>query len=918
MNLDAATWSRITDLFERLADLPADQRRAELERIGPDPVVTEWLQRLLDAHDRPEDLLIDHTLDQLTARLAGDERMPVDWRGVRFGNWQAVEEISRGGMATVMRGERADGAYEQEVAIKVLQPGSLSLTGRQQLAGELRVLARLEHPGIVRLLDGGFSDDGWPFLVMEYVRGQPIDEWCRDRRADLATRIALLRQVADAVAWAHARLIVHADLKPSNVLVDAEGRVRVVDFGIASRLARDPGDEPHPLGRALRCSPAYASPEQLRGEPANVASDVYGLGAILYELLAARRLRDGGDVTRLLVGADCELEVPDPSAAPHPGVPARSLTGDLDAVCRRALAIDPADRYASMTALADDLERWRNHRPVSARPATPMLRLRKWLRRQWLPVSAAALASAALLTGAAMAVWQAQRAETALAGSQAALARAEHLNRFIVELFRAAAPTRPPDELPTTEELLALGAQRALDASVAPATDRLGMLLTISEIELSRSRFDQAQPLLDEALAIARRSKQTPDLLIDALTQRARLHLLRRETEQADRALSEAMGVVAQEPVSAETDSALQGMVGMLKLMRGELDEAVDLLESQRLRLDGVDNPRRQYNILSPLANALSIRGDTERALALQHQIRELVETLHGSNSYRYAMAEANMAISEGNLGHFESSIPRLTRALDLYDRVFDEPVVRSAAARHVLARNLFYDGRSEQAIAEMDRSSHDWALASGTTPAEYVFLPLNRAMIRLRDPSEPRTLQDVNAAIDRMESGSAFNNPEVRVYAEAVRALYLCRTGDRSVSRTALDRLDTFAETVALQTLEYRVHLHEARAQCLLRTGSLDEARKEADQAMALELPPGRIPQWADLWRLSAEIEAAAGRPAAARATLEEGVSQLDAVARSEHPALQRLRSAMQSETAIMQTAPGLSADLHGRHGRL
>jgi serine/threonine-protein kinase len=710
MNLDAATWSRVTELFDRLADLPDERRRTELERIGPDPIVREWLQRLLEAHDRPEELLIDRTLDQLTARLTGDVAMPDDWRGVRFGNWEAVEEISRGGMATVMRGRRADGAYEQEAAIKVLQPGSLSPTGRQQLADELRVLAGLEHPGIVRLLDGGFSDDGWPFLVMEYVRGQPIDEWCRARQADLPTRIGLVRQVADAVAWAHARLVVHADLKPSNVLVDDEGRVRVVDFGIASRLGRDAPEHAHPVGRALRCSPAYASPEQLRGEPAAVASDVYGLGAVLYELLAGRRLRDGAEVTRLLVGADFELEAPAPSAAPDPDVPRRALDGDLDAVCRRALAVDPARRYASITALAEDLERWRTHRPVAARPAALRLRARKWMRRHWLPASAASLAAIALVAGTSVALWQAERAgeQARLAERQAA--RAETVKDFLLEMFHSADPWLAGGGELDLRDVLAQGSRQAeRDETLDPAI-KTELLTVLGDVQVALGWHDDAARMFDRAEAVLEQHDELPDELRGRLwLERAVLEGVRSAPAEREVALNQALALLppADEPVGRVLRARAWAEYAAHFAESNRADEAREAFDRTERLLDAPGDPLPEIrrNLLSARAILAFNRGELETAYKAMLAARDLQLSMGNARHATMVRTLSNLAGVAAQLGRLDEALAHDSEAAALAMEIYPDGHPAVARALYAFGDTLRQHGRYDEALEKLDKA---------------------------------------------------------------------------------------------------------------------------------------------------------------------------------------------------------------------
>ena len=241
MLIDSATWDKVSELFDQLVTLPGEQREKQIKQLELDEAISDWLKKLLAAHDSDATHVLDQTIDQMAEALIAENapaggKIPDDIRGRRLGNWRVTESIARGAMAAVFHGERADGAYEQHVAIKLLQPGPFRHSESEQLREELRLLARLEHPGIARLLDGGISEQGWPYLVMEYVDGVHIDQWCAEQKPDWRHRVQLMLKVCDAVRYAHSKLVVHADIKPSNVLVNRDGEPKLVDFGIAGLL----------------------------------------------------------------------------------------------------------------------------------------------------------------------------------------------------------------------------------------------------------------------------------------------------------------------------------------------------------------------------------------------------------------------------------------------------------------------------------------------------------------------------------------------------------------------------------------------------------------------------------------------------------------------------------------------------------
>lgn len=339
--------------------------------------------------------------------------------GRRLGAYELVRELGRGGMGTVWLARRADERFEQEVAVKLLKRGTDTEEVLSRFRAERRIVGRLEHPGIARLFDAGESDDGLPYFVMEYVAGgESLTHFAEERALSIPARLELFRKVCAAVQFAHQNLIVHRDLKPGNILVTADGEPKLLDFGIARLL--EPGDDGTAAALAetaadhRRLTPAYASPEQVRGEPITTASDIYALGAVLYELLTresphrfARERPTPAELMRVIA----EGEPRRPSLAAANDETRRRLRGDLDNIVLRALAREPARRYANASGLGDDLQRHLSGRPVRARADTLRYRMAKFVGRNKVAVTAGALLAVALVFGIAATAWQAHRAE---------------------------------------------------------------------------------------------------------------------------------------------------------------------------------------------------------------------------------------------------------------------------------------------------------------------------------------------------------------------------------------------------------------------------------------------------------------------------------------------------------------------------
>jgi serine/threonine protein kinase/tetratricopeptide (TPR) repeat protein len=413
MNPDA--WARAEALFNRVADLPPNERAALLNACG-DPDLRREVESLLanaDGDGEPPTLTAVAGLAADFADESDPDRLRI---GQHLGPYRIDSIAGHGGMGAVFAATRDDDQYHQRVAIKLVRAAVASPDLLARFRRERQILARLEHNYIARLLDGGVTEDALPYLVMEYVDGQAITTYCERHKLNLTERIVLFRKVCEAVEYAHRNLVVHRDLKPANILVTADGTPKLLDFGIA-RLVDPPSDEPGALPQtmtmAVHMTPAYASPEQVRGEPVSTASDVYSLGTVLYELLTGSKAhRFTGGTPAELIQVVCNTEVTRPSAVISTGDrDHRKLKGDLDNIILKAMRKDPARRYGSVAEFSLDLGRYLEQRPVLARPDTLMYRTGKFVRRNWVALLAASIALAGVCAGSAVAVYQARIAK---------------------------------------------------------------------------------------------------------------------------------------------------------------------------------------------------------------------------------------------------------------------------------------------------------------------------------------------------------------------------------------------------------------------------------------------------------------------------------------------------------------------------
>ncbi len=494
-------------LDEALATPEGDARRDLVaRRCGDDDALLARVQALL--------VQVDCTATGLSGEAGGADaaRMPPARRriGQRIGPFRLVDVIGHGGMGVVYLAERVDGGFEQRVALKLIRADTPVLA--QRFLRERSILARLGHPGIARLADGGFTDEGQAWFAMEHVRGEAITTWCDGRRLDLRGRARLLARVGEAVQSAHRSLVVHRDIKPANILVDGSGEPRLLDFGIA-RLLDETGGPLH----TLSLTPAYASPEQIRGEPVSTACDVYQLGLVLFELLCGipaheARARAGGGTGAPVPRPDLALRAllaADPDRARHlaslrratPERLQRQLRGDLARILGKALAPLPQERYDTVAALVQDLQRWLAGLPVRARRGHLPYRIGKFLRRN----RAASIALALLVAGAA---WH--LVQLAASNRQIRVERdqAQAIAGFMQDLFSAADPRVQPQAETTARELLDLGARRIADASgsagagAMPADIRAGLLATVARSYQSIGLYPESRMLYAQALAL--------------------------------------------------------------------------------------------------------------------------------------------------------------------------------------------------------------------------------------------------------------------------------------------------------------------------------------------------------------------------------------------------------------------------------
>lgn len=443
---------RALAIFDAVIDLPPGAQAVKLDELcGDDTLLRRQVQALLRADGQTREPFSGHARwsEAIQSGAAPHVTEPADpVPGRTIGAWHVISLLGRGGMGSVYKVGRSDGAYQQQAALKLIRTVADSPAARQRFLRERQTLARLQHPHIATLLDGGFTAEGDPWFVMEYVDGVPIDQWCDERRLDLRARVGLFLQVLDAVQYAHRNLVVHRDLKPSNMLVDAAGRAKLLDFGLAKEL-----EELQATATSDRAMTfAYASPEQLENVPITTATDIWQLGVVLHRLLSGQHPfglsrdtplphqlkmlgREPEPLTRAAAQADAATAALRGGLTPE--ALARHTRGDLSDIVLGCLQRTASQRYASVEALTDDLHRWLDHRPLRIAPVSNRAKAKLWLRRNRVIAAAAAAVVAALLAGTGVALWQAHAARTQarIAQQQRSQAQAQTLKARLALTF---------------------------------------------------------------------------------------------------------------------------------------------------------------------------------------------------------------------------------------------------------------------------------------------------------------------------------------------------------------------------------------------------------------------------------------------------------------------------------------------------
>lgn len=852
-------WQRLSSLLDELFDLDAAARTARLDAIAQeDAALAAELRRLLAVDERTGllDAGVANAAATVMSHLAAAESEPPHTSsstGRRVGHYRLAERLGAGGMGEVWRAERVDD-FEQAVAVKLIRPLLDSPALRERFARERRILARLDHPGIARLLDGGVADDGTPWYAMEFVPGMDIVRFANAQKLSTRERAELLLQVCDAVAHAQAQLIVHRDIKPSNLMVDAKGRARVLDFGIA-RLMDDSGAEAL-TGTGVRVfSPAYAAPEQIRGEPVGTAADVFALGAVLYELLVgAPPHPERSAAPDRLIASLANETAPHPARAlreksgAHTTTSPKDIPADLDTLVATALHPEPARRYAGAAQLADDLRRWLDGRPIAAQPDTATYRMKKFVARHRFAVGSASAVLLALIGGLGAALWQAkvahdhalradaeaQRAEQQAEQARAQTERTRKVKEFMVSVFLPADPMRRgPDAPQTIDAAFDAALERARTELSSDPVLQADVLDDFGEIRFNQGRFDEAKPLFEQAFAVAEKEYGPDHPAVAESAQNLAVHAFRTgDMQTAVRHIQRVVAILERD--DGGDPLALPSALANLAVTQATLNDsraASDTIDrALRLFRERAPNDPRVQPLLSNAARIALNNSEHDRAEAMLHEAVALIEREHGPDSPALWSALSSLANLEYVRGNPREERAYTERALAVTQANFpgDHPWTASSLGDLGVQRTRM--GETQEGEAQLRESI-----------AMYERLGDSAAISSLRYLAiAQRKRNDDAGALDSLAHALALcekadeDTDLLCVVTRANRAMLLARTGQGEL---ALQEADAAARALPDNPNLYSElgQTMEARAAAFAALGRRDDALAEQDAVIAL-----------------------------------------------------------------------------------
>jgi serine/threonine protein kinase/tetratricopeptide (TPR) repeat protein len=867
-----ARWQQIQSLFDQLIDSDTRERAVHLARAcGNDMELFSSVESLLESDRRPEDPLL-HVIGEAAESLLEDHRDRLI--GTRIGAYRVVSILGHGGMSTVYRGERDDAHYQQTVAIKVLQHATLHPRLRNRLHSERHILATLDHPCIARLIDSGDLEDGTPYLVMEHVDGESIDEYCDSRTLFIRERLELFIQVCAAVQYAHRNLVVHRDIKPSNIFVTGEGVPKLLDFGIAKLLAPESLSHTLPVTRLQEriLTPENAAPEQVLGRPITTATDTYALGVLLYQLLTGRspyRLMSYSQlqleraicmddpvrpsqmvVSKLSGEKDADRSRTSDRRGLSPQRLRARLSGDLDAIIAMAMRKEPDRRYPSVEAFADDLNRHLLGQPVRARQGDWRYNTSKFMHRHFWAVTGVLAAFLGLALVAGVTLWQNHRIELAREATARERDRAQQVSAFLVDVFSQADPFYAQGKKPTAEDVLDQGAAKIMGNPALQPEVRAELLESIGLAYRHQNVSERAIPLFEQALAIRRQ----------------------------ERPLDNARIAVAEANLARALTDA-----GNLTYAQMYLEQAVTLSQS------GKDSQNvGTADILVQFGHfALDAKSDPVRATQLFGQALNIYHATIGDQTLQTAQALNGLASAAVWAGDYAKAEDHQRAALAIFQAIASRNHPDNAAALATLGYILTQQGKYLEAEQVLNEALQIESSVFGIDNQPSAAIQADLGILYDREGDAPRAVAATQMALEITRNHLGPLHYMSGYYLDALANLYLKANDLSTAESDARQALAVYAHSLPARHL-YVAATHQLLGEVLLRRGS--QADAETELHIALDMTKALA--GADSWR-TARSEASLGWLLIARDRAAEGEPMLVAarfkllaLVGAEHPA--------------------------------
>ncbi|MCI0444290.1 serine/threonine-protein kinase [bacterium] len=798
-------WERIEKLFESASEMDPHSRAAFLEQeCLDDPLLRKQVESLILSVGESDTLIHSAIRNAAESAISKED---IFHEGQQIGHYRIVRELGHGGMGTVFLAVRADDEYQKQVAIKLVKSSGAHNEILRRFRSERQILAKLDHPNIARLYDAGTTENGLPYVVMEYIEGEPIDQYADRNKLNINERLILFRKVCSAVQYAHQNLVVHRDIKPGNILVTQDGETKLLDFGIAKLTNPDTVAQAETRVDLRILTPEYASPEQVRGEQITTSSDIYSLGVLLYELLTGHRpYRITNYTPQEIEKAVCERVPEKPSTAvTHsgeknndagsdeiltsevlsmhrgtiPGKLKRRLSGDLDNIVLMALRKEPHRRYVSAEQLSEDIRRHLEGLPVLARPATLGYRTRKFFRRH--KIGATTTAAVVLLLSGLIGYYTKQLANER-DRARAEAAKAAQVSEFLIELFEVSDPSESNGEVITAKELLDRAAERIEDELEPQPKVQSNMMDVLGRVYRTLGLYDRSHVLLEKGLSIRRKvfTKDDPEVAKSLFNLAELLHY-EKKFDEAEPLYNEALAIQRKnfEQDNLEAAKTLD-LLGRLKRDKNDYDEAERLHREAmeiRRRVAG-ENSAEFADSLHSMGMLLSIQGDLKAAESSFRQELKILNEL----KKEYPALTNNIAVLFNKQGNYAEAESYNRQTLALVRKIYGDNHPFLAHSMFNLGTTLFMRGDHDGAETFLRQSLELKIKHSGESDIDSLRSLKNLARV-MSAKGDDRTAQTMfNQAIGSLKNSLGNDHPFV-IEAMSDYATFLRKVGDHKTA---------------------------------------------------------------------------------------------------------------------------------------